>query len=266
MAFGAILCPILLLSVVLVTGSTVAAEQNRVNTAQPIAMDRFAQPHASEAADSGGFLDAYVYRFDAGLEAFEVFTIPTRGASPHSIAAVPRAAGQEVWFTEPGADQIARLVYTATGVFALDEFEVGVGGEPLNLAVDEARNIVWFTERSGNRIGSLEIGSQDIPTYVSYDVPTANSQPTDVDLAPNEPGHNIEDQQAPEDPVCASHFRVAEQPEASTETDQHEKPHRLESHCQDQSRTVQVLGTGDIGPRNELLESAHVTLPCRSVC
>jgi virginiamycin B lyase len=98
---------------------------------------------------------------------------------------MPRAVGQEIWFTEPGADQIGRLVYTSTGDFAFDEYVVGSGGEPLNLVVDSARNAVWFTERSGNQIGALFKDGGNTPTYSPFDVPTADSQPADVDLAPN---------------------------------------------------------------------------------
>jgi virginiamycin B lyase len=184
-AIGVILCPVLLTFVVLTTGSTVAAKQNRATTARPMPFDRAIGERRSGNADSAAFQDAYLYRFDPELEAFETFTIPTESARPHSIAAMPRTVGQEVWFTEPGADQIGRLVYTSTGVFALDEFPVGAGSEPYNLVVDDGRRIIWFTERSSNRIGGLFVGSGHAPAYVSFTIPTADSEPTDIDLAPN---------------------------------------------------------------------------------
>lgn len=184
-AIGAILCPILLTLVVLTTGSTVAAKQNRATAAQLMPLDQPIEEGSSADPVSIAFQDAYVYRFDAKLESLETFTIPTKGARPHSIAAMPRTVGQEVWFTEPGADQVGRLVYTSTGVFAFDEFPVGAGSEPFNLVVDSGRQVVWFTERSSNRIGGLLVDNGNAPEYVSFTVPTADSEPTDIDLAPN---------------------------------------------------------------------------------
>ena len=185
MAIGAILFPILLIFVILTMGSSVLAEQNTTGAAGAGLFGPSTDIAPSENADTNAFQDAFVYRYDPALDAFETFTIPTRGSRPHSISIRPRAVGQEIWFTEPGADQIGRLVYTSTGEFAFDEYAVTTGGEPLNLVVDNARDAVWFTEISGNRIGALFIGSGNAPSYSAFDVPTADSRPADVDLAPN---------------------------------------------------------------------------------
>jgi len=185
MAIGAILFPMLLICVILTMGSTVSAKQNTVAAGGLARVDPSTGITPSDKTDANAFQDAFVYRFDPALEAFEAFTIPTKGARPHSVAVMPRAVGQEIWFTEPGADQIGRLVYTSTGEFAFQEYAVTTGGEPLNLVVDSGRDAVWFTERSGNRIGVLLIGDGTVPSYHPFDVPTAGSQPADVDLAPN---------------------------------------------------------------------------------
>ena len=85
-----------------------------------------------------------------------------------------------MWFTEPGADQIGRLVYTATNDYAFHEYPVTAGSEPLNLAQDGA--FVWFTARRGNYIGRLEIASGEI---VSFAVTTTSSEPSGIDVAPD---------------------------------------------------------------------------------
>ena len=139
-----------------------------------------ADPGASAAAQ-----DAFVFRFDPVLENFETFTIPTSGANPHSIAVSSNASSVDVWFTEPAADQIGRLVYTATNDFIFTEYQVAPGSRPLNLVVEEDGRVVWFTEQASNRIGRLDIGNGGAFTYTTFDVDTPNSQPAGIDLAPD---------------------------------------------------------------------------------
>lgn len=123
---------------------------------------------------------AYVFRFDPALRHFETFTIPTTGANPHSVAVVSNIVGLDVWFTEPGADQIGRLIYTDTTHHVFREYTVTKGSRPLNLAADE--EYIWFTAHQGNWIGRLTISSGDI---VTFPVPTADSQPAGIDIAPD---------------------------------------------------------------------------------
>ena len=85
------------------------------------------------------------------------------------------------WFTLTGANAIGRLVVTSSTNYTFDTFPLpNANSEPYDLAFDGT--YVWFTEQAGNRIGRLEIATGDIVEYV---VPTANSQPTGIDIAPN---------------------------------------------------------------------------------
>lgn len=104
---------------------------------------------------------------------------------------VPRANGQprnivvespgRVWFTLPGANAIGRLVVTTSTNFTFTIFDVPTAAsEPYDLAFDGT--YIWFTEKAGNKIGRLTVANGNI---VEYPVPTANSQPTGIDVAPN---------------------------------------------------------------------------------
>lgn len=125
---------------------------------------------------------AYVFRFDPQAESFESFAIPTVGANPHSVKVVPGTGSLNVWFTEPGADQIGRLIYTNTANSVLREYSVTVGSMPLDLVVDGDGNHVWFTAHRGNWIGRWAVSNGEL---ITFPVPTANSQPAGIDLAPD---------------------------------------------------------------------------------
>jgi virginiamycin B lyase len=123
---------------------------------------------------------AYVFRFDPVAETFETFALPTVGANPHDVEVIPGVSGVDVWFTEPGADQIGRLVYTDTADYEIVEYGVPQGSTPLHLAVDGA--YVWFTAREGNWIGRLPLAAGSLETFP---VPTANGQPAGIDVGPD---------------------------------------------------------------------------------
>jgi streptogramin lyase len=127
---------------------------------------------------------AVLFRYDPVLGGFETFTLPL-GANPHSVGVISDAARLDVWFTEPGTDQIGRLVYTDTGNFDLRAYPVASGARPFDLTVDAGRRMVWFTERAANRIGRFEIGVGRTVTYTTFDLDTPNSQPSGIDLAPD---------------------------------------------------------------------------------
>ena len=124
---------------------------------------------------------AYVFRFDPALQHFETFTVPTVGANPHSLEVVPGVSSLDVWFTEPGADQIGRLIYTDTD-HDFQEYPVAEGSMPLNLAADADGSSVWFTAHRGNWIGRLSVASGEL---VTFSVPTADSEPAGIDIAPD---------------------------------------------------------------------------------
>lgn len=123
---------------------------------------------------------AYVFRFDPTAGSFETFTVPTVGANLHSIEVVPGTTSMDVWFTEPGLDRIGRLIYTDTMNYVFREYVVGEGSMPLDLVADEGS--IWFTAHQGNWIGRLTVASGAL---VTFPIPTANSQPAGIDLAPN---------------------------------------------------------------------------------
>lgn len=124
---------------------------------------------------------AYVFRFDP-VGHFETFTVPTVGANPHNVEVVPNAANLDVWFTEPGADQIGRLTYTDTAHYVFREYPVPDRSMPLNLVANAAGDHIWFTARQGNWIGRLAVASGELLTFP---VPTAGSQPAGIDIAPD---------------------------------------------------------------------------------
>lgn len=166
--------PVAIVVSLMVLGSGATARLEGVTPAVPSP----AAANQRGMTESSASQDAFVFRFDPELKSFETFT--TSGAGPHSIAVVSNATNLDVWFTEPDSDQIGRLVYTATHDFAFREYTVTTGSEPLNLVQDGT--FVWFTARTGNYIGRLEIGSGQVVTFGGL---TAASHPAGIDVAPD---------------------------------------------------------------------------------
>lgn len=125
---------------------------------------------------------AYVFRFDPLVKSFQTFTVPTVGAGPLSVDVVSNAANLDVWFTEPRANRIGRLTYTDTADHVFREYAVGMGSGPMNLVADGSGEYIWFTARHGNWIGRLAAATGVV---VTFPVPTADSRPAGVDLAPD---------------------------------------------------------------------------------
>jgi virginiamycin B lyase len=123
---------------------------------------------------------AYVFRFDPAVESFQTFTVSTVGANPHSVEVVSNTTNLDVWFTEPGADRIGRLIYTNTMDYVFREYAVAEGSMPLNLVADGEH--IWFVAHQGNWIGRLAVASGGIMTFP---VPTASSRPAGIDVAPD---------------------------------------------------------------------------------
>ncbi len=103
-------------------------------------------------------------------------------AAPFDIAV---ESSSRVWFTLPEANAIGSLeltgrepVYTQ---YVYTQYPLPTAdSEPYRLVV--AAGQVWFTQRQGNRIGRLTIADGSL---VEYPVPTAASQPTGIDVAPD---------------------------------------------------------------------------------
>ena len=86
-----------------------------------------------------------------------------------------------VWFTMPDANAIGFLDATDPDNVQVTQHALpNSGSEPYDIVYDSG--FVWFTEKSGNRVGRLKVSDGQINEYA---IPTANSAPTGVDVAPN---------------------------------------------------------------------------------
>jgi streptogramin lyase len=104
------------------------------------------------------------------------FPLPWPTSQPlHIVVESPTKA----WFTLPGADAIASLTITSTVDYAFAPYPVTAASEPYDLAL--AGDYVWFTLRAANQIGRLHKATGVIDYY---NVPTAASAPTGIDVAP----------------------------------------------------------------------------------
>lgn len=139
-----------------------------------IRADDASQPFTTNMAGTG-----YVYLFDSENEEFIfTFTLPMLDANPRDVDVVTQGSVQEVWFTEPGADRIGRLVYTDTEHTSYQAYDVGPGCSPLNLEVDG--QWVWFTAPGCDQIGRLSRQTQSTDTF---DITPAGTYPADLAIA-----------------------------------------------------------------------------------
>ena len=133
---------------------------------------------ASPVSGSAG--ESFVYQFNPSTSSFVfTFTIPTDHANPWDVELVPGAGHVDVWFTEPGADQIGRLTYTDTNDYAPAEYALAAGSRPLNLVA--GGGFIWFTAAGGDYIGRLDPATGQIDEFSV----TAGSYPADLDYAPD---------------------------------------------------------------------------------
>lgn len=105
--------------------------------------------------------------------------------SPYQVAV---EAPNRVWATLPAENAIVRLMVTSPDLYDVALFELPVAGsEPYDIAFAAGR--VWVTERSGNRIGSLDTASDPAaPVWTEYPIEnTANSEPTGIAVLVGDP-------------------------------------------------------------------------------
>src|SRR5690348_1874511 len=107
-----------------------------------------------------GFAQATGNDVSAGF--MQAYTIP---AAPLNI--VVEAPGH-VWFTLPNASAIGSLVVTPTVAFANHPTPTA-NSTPYDLVY--ANQLIWFSERTGNKIGRLNTQSGVIDEFA---IPTAN--------------------------------------------------------------------------------------------
>ena len=113
-----------------------------------------------------------VVMYSAGISA---------GAAPVGIV---QAVDGNFWFTEFGANRIARVTPTGT----VTEFTLAAGRGPVNITNGPDNN-VWFTENTGDRIGNLNpMAGSDAAIQASlneFTVPGAGSAPNGIATGPD---------------------------------------------------------------------------------
>lgn len=106
------------------------------------------------------------------------YPIPVPDSGPLNI--VVESPGR-VWFTMSEANMIGSLVVTSTTEYRFTTFAVPTANSvPYDLVFSDG--LVWFTENAGNQIGRLDPASG---TITEYSIPTANSGPAGIDVAPD---------------------------------------------------------------------------------
>jgi streptogramin lyase len=106
------------------------------------------------------------------------YPIPVPDSGPLNI--VVESPGR-VWFTMSEANMIGSLVVTSTTEYRFTTFAVPTANSvPYDLVFSDG--LVWFTENAGNKIGRLDPASGSI---TEYSIPTANSGPAGIDVAPD---------------------------------------------------------------------------------
>jgi virginiamycin B lyase len=98
--------------------------------------------------------------------------------SPQNIAV---ESPGKVWFTLSDQNMIGRLAVTSTVDYEIITYTVTTTNSvPYDLVY--ADSMIWFTEYTGNQIGRLDPSTGNIDEFA---IPTANSAPTGIDVAPN---------------------------------------------------------------------------------
>lgn len=112
----------------------------------------------------------------AAISEFPLIT----NSSPVGITTGPDG---NLWVAESSADRIARV----TPAGAVTEFTLPASREPLDIA--SAGGLVWFTERTGDRIGRLDPNAGSIAgiqaSIVEFIVPGTGSRPTGIASGPD---------------------------------------------------------------------------------
>ncbi len=107
--------------------------------------------------------------YDPDTGVFSDYPTPTSNSAPHRLAA---DRWGRIWYTGHLTDTIG-VLDPRTG--AITEFKIPTSNcLPASIAVDLTADVVWFTERAGNKIGALKIQPPDIryhpnpPTLIHY--------------------------------------------------------------------------------------------------
>lgn len=128
------------------------------------------------AATSFLFVSALQVFAEAETTGF-ITTYPVEG-SPFNIVVEKT---DHAWFTLPEGNAIGTMVVKGVDEYTFTLFEVPTSNaEPYDLAYRDG--VIWFTQRAGNKIGKFDVVQLD---FHEYEIPTPNSGPTGIDIAPN---------------------------------------------------------------------------------
>lgn len=113
------------------------------------------------------------------------FPIPTANGNPQNLVIESSGTSASIWFTMPDADAIGNLVVTSTVDFNFTTYDasdgISVNSTPYDLVYDASRNLIWFTEKDGNRLGALNIATG----VVAETAVTNNQSPHSIAISPD---------------------------------------------------------------------------------
>ena len=90
-------------------------------------------------------------------------------------------SADHIWFTSPAENVVGQI--SLTPALKVEGYLLPTyGAEPYRITV--ADGLVWFTERSGNKIGRLDPNTGNID---EFPIPVAGSQPTGIGVLPGTP-------------------------------------------------------------------------------
>lgn len=116
------------------------------------------------------------------------FPIPTANGNPQNLVVASSGTPTSIWFTMPDADAIGNLVVTSTTDFQFETYTTGISANsaPYDLVYDANRNLIWFTERDGNRLGALNIATGVVTeTAVDNNQCPNNQSPNSITISPD---------------------------------------------------------------------------------
>lgn len=120
---------------------------------------------------------------DPGTEKIVEFRIPPDDSVPHGITV---GSGEDLWLTLFFKGKIVRVTAGPSGITRLTEYLVpSEKGQPHDLALDQSRNLIWFTNHRGTSIGRLDLSKAEPGTakgMEEFPVPCDRCNPNSIVL------------------------------------------------------------------------------------
>jgi streptogramin lyase len=107
---------------------------------------------------------SYLFRFDPVNQTFFTYTLPF--ASLPTDIVVTGSLPTHIWIAEHGIDRIGHLIYTDSSQMEWHEYPLAIDSRPFRMALDQ--NNLWFTERGTNRIGRLNILTEQFDEFYTH--------------------------------------------------------------------------------------------------